>query len=111
MRFAKKLEKKVREGRKIQTLRKNPLKLGVKTIEEGGRSYYDHVDTGMRIRITEVWPVHDIDTYVIENYAPEGFDSPADMVNYIRNDLKMKKFPPCIWAHRFYLIRGGPYEG
>lgn len=94
----------VRQSRKTLAIRKTPRKIGIHIVEEGG-------DTGLRIRITEVWPVYDIDTYVLENYDAEGFDSPADMVNYIRNDLKMTKFPPCMWAHRFYLIRGGPYEG
>jgi len=110
MRFGKRMIEAVRQGRKTLTIRKSPRKLGVKIVEEGGRTFYDHVDTGLRIRITEVWPIHDIDTYVLENYDAEGFDSPADMVKYIRNDLKMKKFPPCMWAHRFYLIRGGPYQ-
>lgn len=96
--------KETRRGRKIQTLRNTPRKLGDYIVEEGGHSWFEHIDTGLRIRIKKVWRVDDIDTYILEDYALEGFDSPADMVEFMRNELKMEKFPPYMWAHEFVVV-------
>lgn len=104
IRFKPELIEKIRQGRKSMTFRETEKPKGMYIVEEGGKPYYIHVDSGIRIRIVSSFPVSNTYEYIKNCYEPEGFSSPQEFEDYLRK-LYKGKIPPAGYGHRFEVVK------
>lgn len=105
IRLETELIKVTRQGRKIMTLRSTERPHDDYIVEEGGHSYYEHIDSGLRICIGLSWKVTDIKEYADKYFDLEGFKSPQEFLDYV-SKLCKGKLPAESWTHVFWAAEG-----
>lgn len=104
IRFAPEMIQAIKSGRKVMTFRLTERKAGNYIVEEGGRPYWVHRDTGLRISICQTWEVKDIAGYADRYFDLEGFESPQEFMKYVRA-LYRGNLPSGGWAHLFWAAK------
>ena len=107
IRFKPELITAIRIGRKVMTFRKTQKPDGNYIVEEGGKPYWVHNDTGLRICIVRSWHEPDIKDYANRYFDLEGFESPQAFLDYVLKLYKQdKSLPAGGWAHLFWAAEG-----
>jgi len=103
IRFRPELIMKLRKGKKTMSFRKSVKPNGFYIVEEGGHPIFEHIDTGIRIKIVRNYNVPDIELYAHQFYDQEGFKSPQEFLEYIKK-LYRGHLPKHGWGHRFEVL-------
>ena len=104
IRFGQEMIEAIRSGRKAVTFRGTQKPDGDYIVEKGGKPYWVHEDTGLRICIICSWYEPDIKDYANRYFDLEGFESPQAFLDYVS---KLYKNPPTSGqAHLFWAAEG-----
>jgi len=106
IRFAPAMVEAIRSGHKTMTFRLTPREPGDYIVDESGHPIYEHVDTGVRIRVVRNFYVEDLVAYAERYFAEEGFESPSAFLDFVRN-LYVTDDCPSGYANVFEVLKVG----
>ena len=104
IRFKPELVEAIRQGRKILTFRLTRRPNAGYIVEEGGHPYWVHIDTGLRLFIYHSWEVPDFEDYANEYFDLEGFETPAEFLDYVEALFSGHR-PTSGWSHLFWAAK------